>query len=124
MNKIIELTEDQVLEFVQSEDALTKLAHSDDYVALIMTQDWCPQWHAMEKYLAKVSAQQNDKDQKSTTIYWTSYNKLNAFETIMKYKESQWKNEEVPYVRYYHNGTLVGESNFVSRFIFTDMLNS
>jgi len=36
------------------------------------------------------------------------------FEAFMEFKENIFNNREIPYVRYYKNGKLTGESNYVS----------
>ncbi len=119
MVKIEELNEEKTLSLIQGEGGLQELSESAKYVALILTQDWCPQWHAMEKYLAIIAKEYKDHD---IALYWVSYNHLDSFKTIMAYKESEWKNDEVPYVRYYKEKKLIGESNYVSRFSFCENL--
>ncbi|GAB6090212.1 hypothetical protein JCM12856_18050 [Spirochaeta dissipatitropha] len=43
------------------------------------------------------------------------YNKKPYQNEFMRVKERSWKNALIPYIRYYHNGQLISESNRVSR---------
>ena len=79
-------------------------------VAVIMTQDWCPQWHSMDRYIGKLSTENLDVD-----IYEIVYNKENYYKDFMKFKEIVFKNFSIPYVRYYLNGVFTGESNYMSK---------
>ena len=74
-----------------------------------MTQDWCPQWKRMKNWVSDMSDDVNVK------FYEIIYNKEKYFNDFRVFKENTWKNGLIPYVRYYVNGELKGESNYVSK---------
>jgi hypothetical protein len=46
---------------------------------------------------------------------WTlEYDRHSDFERIRRFKEEEFGNREIPYVRYYRDGEFIGDSNFVS----------
>ena len=55
-------------------------------------------------------------------IFTVKYNLLPDFERIMSFKETVFKNEHVPYVRFYRGGSLVHQSNWLPRASFAAML--
>jgi hypothetical protein len=78
-------------------------------VALILTQSWCPQWGWMRSYLGAMP------ESEECAIFWVEYDNEVFFEEFMTFKEDVFGNREVPYVRYYREGRLVGESNFIDQ---------
>lgn len=115
MYAIKTLTQDQLDALVREGDFPESVRLAAAKVVVIMTQDWCPQWSAMAAYLPDFSAQ--------AAIFTVEYNLLPDFERIMSFKESVLKNRQVPYVRYYHGGTLVSDANWMSRASFAAMLS-
>lgn len=88
-------------------------------VAVILTQSWCPQWRFMKAYLPQVDAYLNEDarakgNDESTHIYYLEYDIEDWYEEFLPFKENTFKNWEVPYVRYYREGRLTGESNFIA----------
>jgi hypothetical protein len=77
--------------------------------ALIMTQSWCPQWKAMLSYLPEA-----EKRLPGLSIFYVEYDTLPFFDQFRVFKETAFNNREIPYVRYYQDGTGTGESNYVS----------
>jgi hypothetical protein len=77
-------------------------------VAVILTQDWCPQWAFMKKWLKKL----NDE---GLAVYYICYNKKLYFTEFMQMKETVWQNEYVPFVLYFRDGELVNKSNFAAQ---------
>ena len=73
-----------------------------------MTQDWCPQWKRMKEWVSELPGDTNIK------FYEIIYNKEDYFNDFRGFKENIFKNGLIPYVRYYVNGELKGESNYVS----------
>jgi len=74
-------------------------------VAVILTQSWCPQWHAMKSSVANFSG---------ADIWLLEYDLTDYFDTFRRFKEQELGNDQIPYVRYYADGVLVAESNAVS----------
>ena len=110
------VTEEQAMYAIQLGDFPEELRKSQENVAAVMTQDWCPQWGMMSAWIDTLK--ENDL---LLDIYVLLYNKESYFEEFLRFKETTWRNNLVPYVRYYSNGELVGESNYVSQ---TDFLKT
>jgi len=97
-----------------------ELRNSAPSVAIILTQSWCPQWRFMKAYLPQVDAQLNGVGgteqgaPKHTNIYYLEYDLESWYEEFLPFKENTFQNWDVPYIRYYHNGRLTGESNFIA----------
>jgi hypothetical protein len=77
------------------------------YTAVILTQSWCPQWKAMRSYLEKA-------DGPDIFILYIEYDLVPWSAEFMDFKERHFDNREIPYVRYYRNGTCVSQSNYVA----------
>jgi hypothetical protein len=73
----------------------------------VLTQNWCPQWVAMKFWLPKI-----DEDIK---IFYQCYNIKAYSYKLMKVKETSFVNDLIPYVRYYQNGKLINETNYVGK---------
>jgi hypothetical protein len=78
-------------------------------VAVVLTQSWCPQWVMMRMWLERA---EKDAD---ATVFFAEYDKEDYFEDFMAFKEDVLGNRSVPYVRYYRNGALTGDGNFIGR---------
>jgi hypothetical protein len=98
----------------------TGIIASAPRVAVILTQDWCPQWTSMETWLERGSW--NSGNLQEIRIYALIYNRVPYFNRFLSFKETVWNNWLIPYVRYYRNGTLMDESNYVSQREFFDRL--
>ena len=85
-------------------------------VAIVLTQSWCPQWVWMKTWLFSAA-----KDA-GYSVFWLEYDREPFFEDFMEFKESVFRNHEVPYIRYYRNGVLVRESNFIDKSAFLRIL--
>lgn len=83
-------------------------------VAVVLTQDWCGQWAAMDRDLAELAASGEHEDLE-LVIFHLAYNREDYFQRFLDLKERVWGNRLIPYVRYYRHGKLAGESNFASR---------
>ena len=82
--------------------------------AIILTQSWCHQWAAMKAYLPKVEAAIGD-----VPLYYVEYD-IEPWENLeneafMSFKETTFRNREIPYVRYYRNGVFSRDSNYISQ---------
>lgn len=84
------------------------ITHKSEAVALILTQSWCPQWTFMDMSIRGLNNGPEDLD---LTIFTYEYDRSPIFHDFMKFKESVYRNWEVPYVRLYKDGNFVGEGN-------------
>lgn len=75
---------------------------------VILTQGWCSQWQSL------LSAIQKTESISNVPIFFVEYDKISFFESFMEFKETHFSNNSVPYVRYYRDGKLINESNYVS----------
>lgn len=110
------LSKEQVLAAMETGEFGRDVTASNEIVAVVMTQDWCPQWAAMRNWLYEFPVE------KDIDIYELVYNKVDYFHEFRDFKESIWKNDEIPYLRYYRNGALVNESNYVGMQHFKNLL--
>lgn len=85
-------------------------------VALVLTQSWCPQWKWMRNYLEELPPGD------AYAVFFVEYDREAFFQPFMAFKEEHFLNREVPYVRYYQEGTLRRESNFIDRSGFLRLL--
>ncbi|MBN2659408.1 MAG: hypothetical protein JXR86_20295 [Spirochaetales bacterium] len=106
-----EISDSQAMRLIQNKDIPQEILSSSRFVAVVLTQDWCPQWLFMKRWLV-------DMENEGVKVYYLSYNRKPYFSDFMEVKESVFGNDQVPYVRYYVNGTFAGDSNYVSRELF------
>jgi len=106
---IRKLTAEECVAAIAAGDFPPAMTASAPSVALVLTQSWCPQWTWMRTYLDDLAS---DAD---TAIYWVEYDKEAFFEDFLGLKEGRFGNRQIPYVRYYRNGKLVRESNYIDR---------
>ena len=111
------LTNDELKQAISEGDFASDIRNSCSRVAVILTQSWCPQWTFMKAWLSRM---QKDTETPGICIYEAEYDRLPVFDEFRRFKESVFNNWEVPYVRYYTDGKLSGESNFVSEYSFKD----
>lgn len=104
-----EINREQVLYAVKTGEFGSDVISSKATVAVIMTQDWCPQWHNMKGWVYGLKTE-NDID-----IYELIYNNTDFFDEFKNFKESQWKNHEIPYLRLYKNGRFFKETNYIGK---------
>ena len=77
-------------------------------VVLILTQSWCPQWTAMKRSFDGLGSGPDDLD---VALITYEYDRSPIFRKFMAFKESSFRNWEVPYVRMYRAGRFVGDGN-------------
>jgi len=82
-------------------------------VAVVLSQDWCGQWAAMDRYLRELAERPRPGDPEVCVVELL-YNRVPYFRDFLRHKEEVWGNAQVPYVRYYRGGRPVGQSNYVS----------
>jgi hypothetical protein len=91
-----------------------EVRNAAEKVVVVLTQDWCPDWHAMDAFLPSFA----DK----AVLFVLEYNKHPEFQKIMTFKEDVFGNREIPYLRYYHQGQLIVETNQLPRGTFEALL--
>lgn len=104
-----ELSEEQVRDTIAGGDFTEEIRGADKRVAVVMTQHWCPQWKAMQEWLAELEGESE------LVVFTLIYDNRPYGEEFMNFKEKGFKNEFIPYIRYYNNRELVAESNYVSK---------
>jgi hypothetical protein len=111
------LSEDQVLELVKTGDFSPDIIAAKKKVVIILTQDWCPDWKNMRQWFNSLD------DAVDVDIYELIYNRSEHFQNCLALKENRWNNSLIPYLRYYVNGILINESNYVTKEEFLKILN-
>jgi hypothetical protein len=104
-----QITGEQARNAIRQGDFGVDITHAADRVAVILTQGWCPQWHAMRQYVAGFSGAQ---------IFYLEYDRTDCFDAFKNFKEQVLGNDQIPYLRYYCRGVLVAQSNAVSESTF------
>jgi hypothetical protein len=110
MRRRLKVDDIQMKTAIETNEFGKDIIGSASNVAVIMTQDWCPQWHSMNRYIENLS-----KDNFEADIYEILYNKESYFHDFMAFKELIFKNHSVPYIRFYRNGVFTNESNYISK---------
>ena len=108
---MIEITDTQAAHIIEYREIPNELINSTEKVAVVLTQDWCPQWLFMERWL-------NKTEDKGIKTFYISYNRKSYFNEFMNAKEDTFGNDQVPYVRYYKDGKYLNDSNFISEELF------
>ena len=110
------LTKEQVLYAIDKGEFNSDVLASKQKVVVIMTQDWCPQWSNMRSWVYGLQTQED------IDIYELIYNKVDFSKRFIEFKENKWNNDEIPYLRYYKDGKLYKESNYVGKQGFQSIL--
>ena len=120
---IRKLTEAECKQAIKDGDFAPEVRGAAPLTAIVLTQSWCPQWRYLAGYLEKMDAELNAGAEQGAAaadakpkaaILTLEYDRERFYEDFLSYKERILGNHEVPYVRYYRGGALVGESNFIS----------
>jgi hypothetical protein len=114
MSNVRTLTQDQLDALLKDGEFPESVRLAAPKVVVVMTQDWCGQWTSMAAYLPDFADQ--------AAIFAVEYNRLRDFERIMHFKETVFRNDQVPYLRFYRDGKLVRQSNWIPRAAFAAML--
>ena len=105
----MKLTAAQCAEAMDGSDFGQDVVGAADLVAVVLTQSWCPQWSMMSTWLdAAVEAS-------GAKAFYLEYDNEDFSEPFMAWKEDVLGNRSVPYVRFYRGGSLVAQSNYLSR---------
>lgn len=105
------LTEQHARTAMAEGEFAAEVRNSRECVAIVLTQDWCPQWTAMRQWFSE----NGGAGEPEIDVWELEYNREPYGGEFMHFKERELGNDLIPYVRYYRNGVLVGESNYVSR---------
>lgn len=112
---------------IQKQQALNAIANgefendivaSKSKVVIILTQDWCSQWGSMKSWIYGLEINED------IDIYELEYNKTDYFQDFMNFKENSWGNEYVPYLRFYKDGVLKKDINYIGEKEFIDIINN
>lgn len=110
------LSEDKARYAINTGEFGSDVISSAGTVVIVITQDWCTQWLSMKKWIY------DHETKKTVDIYEIVYNKEPYFEEFMSFKENVWNNQYVPYLRFYENGSLVRETNYIGRSEFAGII--
>jgi hypothetical protein len=122
MIKLKDLGPDEIEEAIRNKEFNSRIISSNKKVIVILSQDWCSQWSFMERYLKEMKDSEIKTDDYSFYIF--IYNKSVHYDEFLNMKENDWSNREIPYLRYYQNGKLVKESNYVGKDTIIKFLNT
>lgn len=102
------IQKEQALYAVENGEFDNGIITSKEIVVIVLTQDWCPQWQNMKSWIYESTEEDID-------IYELEYNTTDYFEKFRTFKEEQLGNEHIPYLRFYRNGKMIEETNFISQ---------
>lgn len=114
MNNFLSLTEADLTATLAAGEIPESIRHAADHVIVIWTQDWCPQWADLERWVLEEAI--------DIPVYLLVYNRHPRFQELMTFKEDIWKNREIPYVRHYVQGKMVAAHNWLPRTTFQEQL--
>ncbi len=106
---LTKLTEAQCRAAIFAKEFGPEILKAGPAVAVVLTQSWCPQWLWMKAWLSQAA------EAPGRAVFWIEYDREDFYEDFMEFKESTFHNYEIPYLRYYRDGVLVRESNFIDR---------
>lgn len=116
INKYL-ITKEQARYAITNGEFGEDILKSSSNVVIILTQDWCPQWQYIKSWIYKLKI---DID---IAIYELEYNKEDYFKEFLVFKESMLRNSSVPYFRFYKDGRICKETNYISKDDFLIILN-
>lgn len=104
------ITEEQAKVIMEKGDIPEDFRRYSRKVAVVLTQGWCPQWRAMNSYLSRLGWEKTDSE---IVVFVLVYDRLSFFYDFMRFKESRFHNDHIPYVRFYRDGGFVVDSNYI-----------
>jgi hypothetical protein len=117
---LTKLTEEQAGTILNAGDIPPEMCAIAGRTAFILTQSWCPQWTAMEAYLNRMRDAQNPQ-MEDLAVFYLCYDLLPFGESFMRFKETRFANDQIPFVLYYRDGGLKNTSNYVSESGFLEL---
>ncbi|WP_460054294.1 hypothetical protein [Spirochaeta dissipatitropha] len=115
MIQLFQISESEIETTIQDHEYPESVRSRLMNTAVIATQDWCPDWSSMQRWLHESEKKDGNVPDVDIAVGIVIYNKKPYQNEFMRVKERSWKNALIPYIRYYHNGQLISESNRVSR---------
>lgn len=106
------ISTEQAREAMSSGDFGPEITAAGPRVAVILTQSWCPQWPAMEKWM-RALIREDKPAEHDIIIFEFVYDKSDISKEFTRFKEQTLGNALIPYVRYYREGNLMDQSNYV-----------
>lgn len=106
------LTEEQAKKAIEVGDLPSDITGAGEHVAVVLTQDWCPQWNMVQSWLDELAGREEPGDL-DIHVFEFEYNKVDFFSDFLRFKEQVLGNQLIPYIRYYRNGIYLGDSNYV-----------
>jgi hypothetical protein len=113
---LIKLTEEQCRAAIRDGDFAADIRGSSPTVVIVLTQSWCPEWTRMRPALEEFSGEAG------SSCYYVEYDLEPFFDDFRAFKETTYRNESVPYLRYYREGVLKQEGNYADRSTFRRLL--
>lgn len=107
MGNRFEITKEQAVYAVEKGELEDSVTGSCRIVVAVFTQDWCPQWVDMKRWIGEIDVEFD--------LYELVYNKVDYYREFMSFKERKWGNYDVPYLRIYKDGILSKETNYMGR---------
>ncbi len=111
-----QITREQALYAIENGEFGREMVASKSRVVIILTQSWCPQWRHLKSWVYEMVTSAN------IDIYELEYNTVDYFQSFMNFKEQKWHNYDVPYLRFYQEGSLIKETNYIGRQQFASIL--
>jgi len=108
------LSDEIIRQTIEAGDFPETVRGAAEKVVVVLTQDWCPDWHAMDAFLPEFEDR--------VALFVLEYNRHPDFERIMGFKEDVFQNREIPYLRYYHQGRFIAGTNRLPRGTFEALL--
>lgn len=108
------LPDDVIARTLEEGEFPDEIRNAAEKVVVILTQDWCPDWHAMDAFLPQFQDQ--------VALFVLQYNRHPDFQRIMEFKEDVFENREIPYLRYYHQGRFIVGTNQLPKGTFAALL--
>ena len=104
---LTKLTEAECRAAIKDGEFSKEIIGATPTVVLALTQSWCPQWTRMRPWLAELG--------EDVSCRFVEYDIEPFFDDFRRFKEGVFHNEEVPYYRYYRDGKLIKESNYLDK---------
>lgn len=82
MAEILRISESEIRDTMFNGEFSSSITSSNRNVGVILTQDWCPQWTYMERWI-QAMPNRDDLD-----LYLVKYNRECYFEEFMSFKEN------------------------------------
>jgi hypothetical protein len=117
INKNI-IQKDQALNAKANGEFESGIISAKSKVVIILTQDWCPQWQNMKSWIYGLNINEDIE------IFELEYNNTDYFNDFMGFKENQLGNSDIPYLRFYKDGVLAEESNFIGENELIDIIRN